>query len=122
MPSPRNREREGSPASLPEGNPSMAAPYDHSFTLQAIMEMQKTLGSLDAKVGGISGDIAGFKTQMEGFSDKIDKIRHWQSVVSGGAIVVAAIAVIIWSIITFVPWERVHIEGARTEAAANNRP
>ena len=81
------------------------------------MEMQKALGVLGEKVSRLSSDINGMGTRVEVFGDKLDKVRHWQSVVSGGAIVIAAIAAIAWSIITFLPWDRIHIDTApRIEA------
>lgn len=106
--------RAGAPTSMPEGTPSLASPTDHSFTLQAIMEMNKTLGVLSAKVENLGGTISSLDARVEGFADKLDKVRHWQSVVSGGAIVIAAIAAIIWAVITFIPWDRVRIEAKPT--------
>jgi hypothetical protein len=100
----------GTPASMPEGTPSLASPNDHSWTLQSIMEMQKSVGIMGEKLDRLSGDMEKFGGRMDGFGEKLDKIKHWQSLVSGGAIVVAAVVAIVWSIITFVPWDRVHID------------
>ena len=102
----------GSPASMPEGTPSLASPTDHSWTLQAVMDMQRSVGVLCEKVDRLSSDINSLDGRIEVFGDKLDKVRHWQSVVTGGAVVVGAIATIVWSIVTFVPWGRVHIDAA----------
>ena len=76
------------------------------------MEMKKELGVLCEKVDRLSGDIGGLDRKIDGFGDKLDKVKHWQTVVSTGGLVVAGIVAIIWSIITFVPWERIHIDTA----------
>lgn len=114
----KDERSSGTPVSMPEGTPSLASPHDHSWTLQAVMEMQKSVGILGEKVDRLSSDISGLDSKMNGFGEKLDKVKHWQAVVSGGAIVVAAVAAIIWSVITFVPWDRVRIEPAPTSAVS----
>jgi hypothetical protein len=60
---------------------------DHSFTLQAIMEVQKTIGDLTAKTERLISDVAGHGT-------KIDGIRHQIAFVKGALWVIGALVVI----------------------------
>lgn len=116
----RDQRSAGTPSSMPEGTPALASPTDHSFTLQAIMEMQKTVGVLCEKVERLSTDISGLDGRIETFGEKLDKVRLWQARVSTAAIVVAAVAGLAWTLITFIPWDRVHIDtGPKKEASAN---
>jgi hypothetical protein len=60
---------------------------DYSFTLQAIMEVQKALGDLTAKTERLISDVSGHGT-------KIDDIRHQISFVKGALWVVGGLVVI----------------------------
>jgi acyl-CoA synthetase (NDP forming) len=54
---------------LPETAPTRAPMIDHSFTLQAVMEMQKTLSQLTQAVAGLT-------EQSKANSEKLDNISH----------------------------------------------
>ena len=60
---------------------------DHSFTLQAIMELQKTIGDLSAKTDRLITDVAGHGT-------KIERIGHQISFVKGALWVIGALIVL----------------------------
>lgn len=110
----------GIPSSMPEGTPSLASPTDHSWTLQAIMEMQKSVGILGEKVDRLSGDISTLDSKIEGFGEKLEKVRNWQTIATTAIIVIGGVAGLIWTLITFVPWDRVHIDTSpRVEAVKN---
>lgn len=100
---------------MPEGTPNLASPTDHSWTLQAVMDLHKSVGSLTAQVGRLSEDINGLSAQITHQTTKIEQVKHWQTLVTGGAVVVAAIAGIAWTILTFVPWDRIHFDPPKTE-------
>lgn len=105
----------GTPTSMPEGTPSMASPTDHSWTLQAVMDLHRSVGTMSAKLDAVTTEISAIGSKMDALGDKLDKARHWQSVVTGGAIVVGALAAFVWSVITFVPWDRVHFDSAPSQ-------
>lgn len=110
----------GTPASMPEGTPSLASPTDHSFTLQAVMEMNKSLGVLGEKVERLSGDISSLDKRIDGFGEKLEKVRHWQTMATTAIVVIGGIAGLIWTLITFVPWDRVHIDLSPSVEAKSN--
>lgn len=56
------------PRTLPQTNPPPAT-SDHSFTLQAIMELQKSMGSLEKAVEQLASSI-------ENQSKSIDRIKY----------------------------------------------
>lgn len=72
----------------PPTTPNVTSPAygagDHSFTLQAIMEMQKTLGELKASIDTQKSSIDGLKT-------KVDDLVGWKNMSFGGAAVLGAI-------------------------------
>ena len=76
------------------------------------MELHKSVSSLTTKIERLSEDISGFGKRLDTFGEKIDAVKRWQHIVSGGAIVVAAVVAAAWAVITFVPWNRVHIDAA----------
>jgi len=61
--------RETAPPKLPETNPPSYAGSDYSFTLQAVMEMQKTIGQLTQAVTTLTD-------QQKSQATKLDKISH----------------------------------------------
>lgn len=79
MPKPTRGTSQGeeTPRGLPDVPPPRFAQPGHDFTLQAVMEMQKTLGDLSAKVERLIGDV---KSQ----GDKVDGLRHQASFIKGG--------------------------------------
>lgn len=90
----RQDRDEGTPAELPQVTPAL--PYygrDSSFTLQAIMEMQKSIGELSAKVDRPGADAKGQGEKIEKLAEKVDKLRIWAASVIGGA---AVVGFLIW--------------------------
>lgn len=64
------RGTERTPSGVVETTPPSTTPMlDYSFTLQAIMEMQKTLG-------GLSSDIRHLTDTVKEHDGKIDKLSH----------------------------------------------
>ena len=72
-------------ASIPETTPSTAyGAKDHSFTLQAIMELQKSMGELSATVNGMKSTLDGVKT-------KVDTLVAWKHAIVGGAVTLGVV-------------------------------
>lgn len=61
---------------------------DHSFTLQAVMEMQKSLGEMNANLNGMKGTLEGVKT-------KVDDLVGWKHKILGGAAVLGAVCTLL---------------------------
>lgn len=74
------------PTSYPEITPPRHHLHDVSFTLQAIMELQKSVGELTAKVDRLIAD-----SRSQG--DKLDRIRLQLTWVGGAFAVVIAVLV-----------------------------
>lgn len=67
-------------ANVPPSTPML----DHSFTLQAIMDLQKSVAGLGAKADRLISD-------AEGHGKKIDEVRHQISFVKGALWVIGAL-------------------------------
>jgi hypothetical protein len=66
----RGKREESTPGKMPASDPSSYYPAsDYSFTLQAVMEMQKTVGQLTQAVQTL-------QEQQKSFSQKLDRISH----------------------------------------------
>jgi hypothetical protein len=91
----QSSQNEIAPTSYPETTPRFAQP-GHDFTLQAIIEMQRTLGELSAKTDRLMTDV---KSQ----GDKIDKVRLRLSWVAGGAAVVGFFVAVLLVVLRFLP-------------------
>lgn len=72
---------------------------DHSFTLQAVMELQKSVGELTVKVDRLIQDVGGHGTELRGITQKINLFL-------GGAAVVGVIAGVMLTIALQIPWGR----------------
>ena len=70
------------PRDLPDTKPPQ--PVDYSFTLQAIMEIQKSIGGLDEKIGSLDNKI---DTQGK----KLNQISH--IITASGAVLAVLVAV-----------------------------
>lgn len=73
-------QAETTPTSFPETTPRYAQ-SGHDFTLQAVIEMQRSIGELSAKTDRLIADV---KSQ----GDKIDSVRITLAWAAGGAAVV----------------------------------
>lgn len=83
---------EGPPTQFPEVPPPRRQMIDHSFTLQAIMELQKSVSQLATKTDRLISDV-------ESHGAKIDDVRGKIRFVQGalwviGAIITIGVAVI----------------------------
>lgn len=77
---PQSSQVNSTPATLPSGNPGgYAGGVDHSFTLQAIMELQKSCGVLTAQISAMSGQLDRLEKSgtdsINKFDDKIDDLK-----------------------------------------------
>jgi hypothetical protein len=91
-------EDDAAPSRLPEVTPPPPYGRDHSFTLQTILELQRSFGRLEEKVDRLAEDS---RTQIDGLSklgdklgirldtlnEKVDRLRMWVARVVGGATV-----------------------------------
>lgn len=57
---------------------------DHSFTLQAIMELQKSVGELNSTLQSV-------RSSVESTKSKVDDLVNWKHKILGGAAVLAAV-------------------------------
>lgn len=69
----RSAQTTSAPTSMPEGTPAVMV--DQSFTLQAIMEMQKELGVLGQKIEGMWADLRDFKSEGKETRDKLTEVE-----------------------------------------------
>ncbi len=64
---------------------------DHSFTLQAIMEVQKTLGNLDGKLGAVADRLDKLENRVSSLDDKLSGVTH--KLYAAGVVLAIALAV-----------------------------
>lgn len=81
---PRRDDDETTPSRFPETTPPDYYGRDHSFTLQAIMELQRSVGEIGAKVDRLAADV---KSQGE----KLDTLRTLAAWISGGVALIVAV-------------------------------
>lgn len=82
-------------ATTPHG---YAGHNDHSFTLQAIMEMQKSVGALESAVNGLTTQIGSQKQSMD---DLKKKVGHVEKVMyAAGVILLIGLSLAGWLLST----------------------
>lgn len=72
---------------------------DHSFTLQAILDLKNSVAQLSTKTDRLIEDVREHKTEITGISRKINLFL-------GGAVAVGAVAGIMLTIAMQIPWAR----------------
>lgn len=80
------------PQSFPEVTPPNYPSPDHSFTLQAIMEMQKSLGKLEQAVITLTEESKKNGEKIDDISHKIYGAKYF---ISGICIVITAVGVLV---------------------------
>lgn len=81
---------EGNPAQYPLGTPPYPSP-DHSFTLQTIMDLNKSMGQMIESVNGMSKRIDDLSSRMEKLEGKVSSITH--QLYAAGIVFTIAVAV-----------------------------
>ena len=90
-------DRDVPPGAMPEVTPSRFQPATHDFTLQAVIEMQRSIGELCAKVDRLIADV-----DKQG--GKIDTIRMRMAWIAGGAAFLGFILALAIAIAKLIPW------------------
>lgn len=90
--------RETTPSDYPETPPPRYPSASYDFTLQAVMEMQRSIGDLAAKTDRLIADV---KSQGE----KIDSVRMKIAWVTGGAAVVGFLVAMLLAAARFLPYQ-----------------
>jgi hypothetical protein len=88
------------PDSMPETPRPRPAQPGHDFTLQAVMEMQRTLGGVTEKIDALSG-------KLEKVADKLSDVEMAVHAVKIGAIVAGAILTIVGGVLWWAIGDRV---------------
>lgn len=78
--SPKKTAEQESTPQVPQSTPYGAgfAPGSHDFTLQAVMELQKSVGELNANMQAM-------KSALDGVKTKVDDLVGWKNRILGGA-------------------------------------
>ena len=92
------RSEESTPTSYPEITPPRHAQHTHDFTLQAIMELQKTVGQLGTKVERLIDDV---KEQRQ----VLDEVRIKIAWAMGAAAVVGVLFGVVVAL-SQLPWSK----------------
>jgi hypothetical protein len=71
----QNSMLEGVPSSSASTTPSFGN-HDHSFTLQAIMEMQKSIGALQASSNNVSSSVDTLSKKLDKTDEKLSGVTH----------------------------------------------
>ncbi len=65
------------PQAKPTGMPSgeFSGHHGHDFTLQAVMEMQKTIGSIESSINNLADKVMDQTTSMSDLKKKSDRLK-----------------------------------------------
>lgn len=78
------RPEETPPATTPMESSAVYGAGDHSFTLQAIMDLKGSMGELKSSVEQL-------KTSIDGMKSKVDDLVTWKHKILGGAVVLGLV-------------------------------
>lgn len=94
MASPRKPATQDAPPPLAgTPTPEYIGHHDHSFTLQSIMEIQKSIGVMGAKLDNVNSTLQSTKS-------KIEDLVGWKNKILGGAIVLGVVGTLLGFLIT----------------------
>lgn len=91
--------RDQSPGALPDVTPERTPLSSYDFTLQAVIEMQRSLGELNAKVDRLITDV-------DSQGKKIDKVRMRLTWVAGVAATLGFLLMLAITMVKAIPWEK----------------
>lgn len=117
MPSKRSSESDAVPPQQPQVTPSFHTGADHSFTLQAVMELQKSVGEMNANLEGL-------RASVDGLKGKVEDLVAWKNKILGGVVVISVVATIVgFAISKFSDYVTVRVPESRTNSpAATGQP
>lgn len=72
----RGQSKDGTPGAEPSVTPPFSGSHDHSFTLQAIMELQKSNGQVSADIKTLTASIDKLSGKVEKIEDKVSAVTH----------------------------------------------
>lgn len=74
----RHSNQDTTPAAPQAGTPSpvFSGHQDHSFTLQAVMEMQKSLGQLTGEITALTNSVDKLDTKVSKLDEKLSGVTH----------------------------------------------
>lgn len=78
------KSEESPPATVPTGSSAAFGNVDHSFTLQAIMDLKGSMGELKSSVELL-------KSSVDGMESKVGELVTWRHRILGGVIVLGVI-------------------------------
>ena len=87
-------QQDSTPEALPVGTPS-ANLDSHSWIFQAVMEIQKSIGKIEAKADALTDKIDAVATDVRSQKEKIDNLRLWIAAVGGGFAVISGLAALV---------------------------
>lgn len=91
---PYRREEDAPPSSLPDVAPPHYRSSEHSFSLQMVMELQKSVSELSTKVNRLVEDSKAQGDKIDRVAEKVDNLRMWAASIIGGS---AVIWFLIWA-------------------------
>ncbi len=83
----KNSIAESTPV-LPQTSPNNYTGHTHDFTLQAVMELQKSVGELTSTIKTMS-------TSLDGVKAKVDDLVGWKNKIIGGAAVLTVVGALL---------------------------
>lgn len=82
---------QATPAGMP--SPGFGSHHDHSFTLQAVMEMRQSIGELKSSIDNMNTTVQSTKT-------KVEDLVNWKNRILGGAIVLGILGTVLGFLIS----------------------
>ena len=79
---------------------------DHSFTLQAIMEVQKSVGSLENAIKALSERVDRLSERVDRLSERVDRQRHTINWMARVLWMAAGAALVLGPLITWIVTNR----------------
>lgn len=113
--SPDNEAPAQVPQSLPQSVPGYGAGGDHSFTLQAIMELQRSAGEITQALRSLEKTVGKFDTRLDGAEAKLSGVTH--KIYAAGAVLTILVGV--GAFIVDKAWD-VMVKGITEQSQASN--
>jgi hypothetical protein len=93
---PREGGRETNPSRFPDTTPQVYPGSDYSFTLQAVMEMQKSVGALSEAVKSLQHQATKYEDKLGEVAKDVHTVKITARII--GVVLASAIAFAGWSI------------------------
>jgi hypothetical protein len=126
MTTPRGRPNKtpemGAPRTFAQGDPSSVQSFQPDWSLQIMADLKRDLGVLIERVEGMRRDVDGLSNKVDAMDTRVGSINTKLAWLAGICAGITGVVLIVWAVLTQVPWDKVTPTKAVTAVERTQSP